>query len=94
MSVPLWKGGSLEAATLHVAKTGDGIIDDWQGFSNIEADNMFAGIAVLGYMHEWKAGHLFVGVRNVNEDFFTSESLHSSLTVRAASSLQSPQAIR
>lgn len=73
MSVPLWKGGSLEAATLHVAKTGDGIIDDWQGFSNIEADNMFAGIAVLGYMHEWKAGHLFVGVRNVNEDFFTSD---------------------
>lgn len=55
MSVPLWKGGSLEAATLHVAKTGDGIIDDWQGFSNIETDNMFAGIAVLGYMHEWKA---------------------------------------
>lgn len=73
MSVPLWKGGSLEAATLHVAKTGDGIIDDWQGFSNIETDNMFAGIAVLGYMHEWKAGHLFVGVRNVNEDFFTSD---------------------
>ena len=28
MNVPLWKGGSLEAATLHVAKTGDGIIDD------------------------------------------------------------------
>lgn len=35
MSVPLWKGGSLEAATLHVAKTGDGIIDDWQGFFNM-----------------------------------------------------------
>ena len=24
-------------------------------------------------MHEWKAGHVFVGVRNVNEDFFTSD---------------------
>ena len=39
MSVPLWKGGSLEAATLHVAKTGDGIIDDKDitptGFSNV-----------------------------------------------------------
>lgn len=73
LDVPLWKGGTFEAATLHVAKTNDGIIDDWQGFSNIEADNMFGGIAVLGYMHEWKAGHVFVGVRNVNEDFFTSD---------------------
>lgn len=24
-------------------------------------------------MHEWQAAHLFVGVRNVNEDFFTSD---------------------
>ena len=57
----------------HVAKTNDGIIDDWQGFSNIDADNNFAMLAVLGYMHEWNSGHLFVGVRNVNEDFFTSD---------------------
>ena len=64
---------SFEAATLHVAKTNDGIIDDWQGFSNIDADNNFAMLAVLGYMHEWNSGHLFVGVRNVNEDFFTSD---------------------
>lgn len=48
------------------------ILADWQGFSNIEADNMFAAIAVLGYMHTWRNAHLFVGVRNVNEDFFTS----------------------
>ena len=56
-----------------LAKTNDGIIDDWQGFSNIDADNNFAMLAVLGYMHEWNSGHLFVGVRNVNEDFFTSD---------------------
>lgn len=74
MSLPLGKGNnSIEAATLHVAKTDDTIIDDWQGFSNIEADNMFAAIAVLGFMHEWKSGHVFFGVRNVNEDFFTSD---------------------
>lgn len=73
MSIPVGKrNDSFEAATLHVAKTDDTVIDDWQGFSNIEADNMFAAIAVLGYMHEWKSGHLFVGIRNVNEDFFTS----------------------
>lgn len=74
MSLPLGKGNnSIEAATLHVAKTDDTIVDDWQGFSNIEADNMFAAIAVLGFMHEWKSGHVFLGVRNVNEDFFTSD---------------------
>lgn len=74
LSVPVFNGkGSFEAATLHLAKTGESVIGDWQGFSNLEADNMFAAIAVLGYMHEWKAGHLFVGVRNVNEDFFTSD---------------------
>ena len=73
LSIPIGKGkDSFEAATLHVAKTNDGIIDDWQGFSNIDEDNHFALLAVLGYMHEWNSGHLFAGVRNVNEDFFTS----------------------
>ena len=75
MNLPLNNGkGAFEAATLHVAKSNDGILGDWQGFSNIEADNNVAAIAVLGYMHEWKQGHLFVGVRNVNEDFFTSDA--------------------
>lgn len=74
MRLPLANGkGAFEAATLHVAKTKEEtILSDWQGFSNIEADNMFAAIAVLGYMHTWRNAHLFVGVRNVNEDFFTS----------------------
>lgn len=74
MRLPLANGkGAFEAATLHVAKTKEEtILADWQGFSNIEADNMFAAIAVLGYMHTWQNAHLFVGVRNVNEDFFTS----------------------
>lgn len=73
LSIPIGNGkDSFEAATLHVAKTNDGIIDDWQGFSNIDEDNHFALLAVLGYMHEWNSGHLFAGVRNVNEDFFTS----------------------
>ena len=65
--------GTIEASTLHIAKTNETIIADWQTFSNIEAENNVAAIAVLGYMHEWQAAHLFVGVRNVNEDFFTSD---------------------
>ena len=55
MRLPLANGkGAFEAATLHVAKTKEEtILADWQGFSNIETDNMFAAIAVLGYMHTW-----------------------------------------
>lgn len=74
--IALRKGSNtdmLQVATLHMAKTADPICGDWQGFSNIEADNNVAAIAVLGYMHEWRHGHLFLGVRNVNEDFFTSD---------------------
>lgn len=73
LSVPLGSDrNTIEAATLHLAKTGESVIGDWQGFSNIDADNMLAAIAVLGFMHQWNSGHLFIGVRNVNEDFFTS----------------------
>lgn len=69
----LWKNGTLEAATIHIARTNDErIIQDRQIFSNIEEENNCAAIAVLGYMHSWKHSHLFIGVRNVNEDFFTS----------------------
>ena len=74
LSIPLWNGaGSIEASTLHMLRTNETIIDDWQGFSNIEEENTAVAIAVLGYMHQWERAHLFFGVRNVNEDFFTSD---------------------
>lgn len=73
LSVPIKKiNGTIEASTLHVAKTSENVIGDWQDFSNLDADNMVAAIAVLGYMQTFKAGHVFLGVRNVNEDFFIS----------------------
>lgn len=62
LSVPLGSDrNTIEAATLHLAKTGESVIGDWQGFSNIDADNMLASIAVLGFMHQWNSGHLFIG---------------------------------
>lgn len=70
LSVPIGKGkDSFEAATLHVAKTNDGIIDDWQGFSNIDADNNFAMLAVLGYMHEWNSGPSVCGCEECKRGF-------------------------
>lgn len=72
-SMPLAHGaGSVEAATIHAFKTHAPIVGDWQTFSNIETSNLAAAIAVLGYRHAWRNASLFVGVRNVNEDFFTS----------------------
>lgn len=53
LNVPVFDGkGTIEASTLHIAKTNETIIADWQTFSNIEAENNVAAIAVLGYMHE------------------------------------------
>ncbi len=72
VQVSPWRNGSFELATLHVARTSDPIIDDYQVFSNIYEENNVAAIAVLGYRHTWEHAGLFVGVRNANEDYFTS----------------------
>ncbi len=69
-----WKNGSFEVATWHTVETKETIVGDWQGFSNIEADNITAALAVLGYHHEWEGiANIFLGVRNLNEDFFISD---------------------
>ncbi|MCD8287734.1 MAG: carbohydrate porin [Porphyromonadaceae bacterium] len=72
-SLSPWESGSFDVATLSVVKTNETIINDWQTFSNIEDENNVLMIAVLGYMQTFERAHLFVGVRNVNEDYFTSE---------------------
>lgn len=75
LNLPIKSGTDyLEAATLHMAKAKEGIGTDWQAFSNIEADNNVAALAVLGYRHAWENANVFLGVRNVNEDFFTSDA--------------------
>ncbi len=68
-----WRNGTIEAATLHIARTSDPVIDDLQLYSSVYEENNYAAIAVLGYKHSWKNANLFVGVRNTNEDFFTSD---------------------
>ncbi len=73
LSLSPWENGHFDLSTVSTVKTReDRIIDDYQWFSNIEVDNMFCGIGVLGYMHEWEHFDLFFGVRTVNEDYFVS----------------------
>lgn len=49
LSIPLWNGaGSIEASTLHMLRTNETIIDDWQGFSNIEEEKHRCGDCCAG----------------------------------------------
>ncbi len=72
--IETWNNGSLDAATLHTAKTHETIIEDYQTFSNIEDDYIFLAFALLGYTHSiGETADITLGIRNMNEDFFTSE---------------------
>lgn len=72
-SIPIGKHVHIDAATLSVAQTREeGVADDYQTFSNIYADNMAFALAVAGIRWETGKSMLFAGVRNVNEDYFTS----------------------
>ena len=72
--VPIGKSVSVEASTISMAKTrGERLVDDLQTFSNIEEDNLPLAIAVCGANWQINDKHsLFMGIRNMNEDYFTS----------------------
>lgn len=67
---------TLNLGTISTAKTCENILDDIQGFSNIEADNLPLALTVAGIT--WninKYNNLFAGIRRVDEDYFTSDVL-------------------
>lgn len=73
-SVHLGKSVTASLATISTVKTRNNILDDLQGFSNIEADNMPLAIAVAGLT--WKindCNSVFAGIRRIDEDYFTSD---------------------
>ncbi len=65
---------AIKAGTISVFKTKDTyILDDLQGFSNIDSDRLLLGLSMLGA--EWQIDDnnlLFAGIRCMNEDYFTS----------------------
>lgn len=65
---------SIEASTISIAKTREErLVDDLQTFSNIEEDNLPLALAVCGANWQINDKHsLFMGIRNMNEDYFTS----------------------
>lgn len=73
LTCTLWCNMNLYVSTISISETtADGLMDDRLTFSNIEEENTPLAPAVIGL--EWKRGAsvLFIGVRNLNEDYFTS----------------------
>ncbi|WP_195372142.1 MULTISPECIES: carbohydrate porin [Parabacteroides] len=69
----LWSNGKLEVQTISVYKTSrERIAGDRQVFSNIEEDNLPFSPFLLGYSQQIGKVLLFGGLRNVNEDYFTT----------------------
>lgn len=72
-SADIGKNGRFDYVSIHIFKTSARpIARDWQTFSNIEETNMAYGLAILGYTQKIRDILLFAGIRNVNEDYFTS----------------------
>lgn len=73
ISQPISKQVRFDFASISVAGTCEKrLANDLQTFSNIEEENIPFALALLGL--DWQIGEssLFFGIRNLNEDYFTS----------------------
>lgn len=72
-NILVYKNGEFNASTLHFYKVNPMcVLEDELTFSNIEETNNPFALALLGYTQNiWKST-LFLGVRNMNEDYFNS----------------------
>lgn len=70
----LWQGWECNAATISIARTREeSLVADLQTFSNIEEENLPLALSLLCLKHSIGTRHtLHAGIRNVNEDYFTS----------------------
>lgn len=74
-SIPLSRSLSFDVSSVSTCMTSrESIGGDLQTFSNLDAGNVAFALAKCGVGWEVKDGHsLFVGVRNMNEDYFGSD---------------------
>lgn len=69
----LGRGIRLDLGTISIAKTrSERLVNDRQVFSNIEEENLPFSLSVAGLSFSRGASSLFAGIRNLNEDYFTS----------------------
>jgi len=68
-----WKGGLFDVAFWSTGRTfSHNIAHDILTFSNIEEDNFWLVCSKLGYQQTIGDFTLFAGIRNMNQDYFTS----------------------
>lgn len=69
----LCSGLRLDLRSISIAKTrSERLVNDLQTFSNIEEENLPFSFAVAGLSFSRGNSQLFAGIRNMNEDYFTS----------------------
>lgn len=72
-AIGMWTNGFLDMELISIYRTAEErIFDDKQVFSNIDEENQWLRIFTLGYTHVIKKANLFLGLRNVNRDYFTT----------------------
>lgn len=72
-SQALCDGIRVDISSMSIAKTrSERLVDDLQIFSNIEEEDLPFAFAVAGVSFRCGHSQFFVGVRNLNEDYFTS----------------------
>lgn len=73
LTQPVGKHLALHVSTISIAKTRqERLACDWQTFSNIEEQNLALALSVAGISWEKGRSSLFLGIRNLNEDYFTT----------------------
>lgn len=73
LEVRTWHGGCLEVAALATGRLKDGVADDLQDFSNINAENRGFRLTHLGIGQRFgDKVFAFVGLREADEDYFNT----------------------
>lgn len=73
--IEIGKGVKTKLATISICRTSpERLTDDLQTFSNIEEENLPLALAVLGLEWNRNTWIFFIGIRNLNEDYFISEA--------------------
>lgn len=69
-----YQGGKISIALISTFKTAATYIaNDQQGFSNIEATDLLLSPFLVGYSQYIRKCLLFAGLRNMNEDYFSTD---------------------
>lgn len=69
-----WRGGTVEAGALATWRLGDGVVDDMQDFSNINAESRAFRLTHLGIGQRIGGRlYLFAGLRQAGEDYFNTD---------------------